>query len=138
MTDISRRLPISGPQYKLELHADTLKDFFISFSNAMGQQIVLGYEKAAGRWYIDRTMSGRTDFNKEFAKKFFAPGIAPAKELDLTIVVDNTSLELFADKGLTVMTAIFFPDSPLTQLHVGSNEPWTIQRLSYTPLSGIW
>ena len=138
LTDLSEKFHLSGPQYKLELHADSLKDFFITFSNTHGQQMVLGYEKASNRWYVDRVLSGKTDFNKEFPKRFFSPRTAVTRELDLTVVMDASSLELFADKGLSVMTAIFFPDSPLTQLHIGTNEPWEIRRLSYTPLRSIW
>ena len=138
MTDLTQKIGLTGPQYKIELHADSLRDFFITFSNAQGQQMVLGYEKASNRWYIDRALSGKTDFNKEFPKKFFAPGIAATKTLDLTVVMDAASLELFADGGLTVMTAVFFPDTPLTRLHIGTNEPWKIRRLSYTPLHSIW
>lgn len=138
LTDLSGKLHLSGSQYKLELHADSLKDLFISFSNAQGQQMILGYDKTSNRWYIDRGLSGRTDFNKEFGKKIFAPRIAVTPGLDLTLVMDVSSLELFADKGLTVMTAIFFPDSPLIRLHIGSKEPWEIRRLSFTPLRSIW
>jgi len=100
--------------------------------------MVLGYDKVSNEWYIDRTLSGRTDFNKEFPKRSFSPRIAAGKELDLTVVMDASSLEIFADKGLTVMTSVFFPDSPLIRLHCGSREPWKIQRLSYTPLRSIW
>jgi fructan beta-fructosidase len=138
MTDLTEKLHISGSQYKLELHADSLKDFFITFSNTQGQQMVLGYEKASNRWYIDRALSGKTDFSKEFPKKFFSPRITASGSLDLTVVMDVSSLELFADKGLTVMTAVFFPDTPLTQLHIGTNEPWTIRKISCTPLRSIW
>jgi fructan beta-fructosidase len=138
MTDISGKLHLSGAQYKLELHADTLRDFFVTFSNSLGQQMVLGYNKASNEWYIDRTMSGRTDFNKEFSKRAIAARTASGNELDMTLVMDASSLEMFADKGLTVMTAVFFPDSPLVSLHVGSREPWKIQHLTYTPLRSIW
>jgi fructan beta-fructosidase len=138
MTDISDKLRLAGAQYKLELHADTLQDFFITFSNEQGQQMVVGYQMASGNWWVDRTLSGRVDFNKEFPKKFFAPRLATGRELDLTIVMDASSLELFADKGLTVMTSVFFPDRPLIRLHFGSREPWKIQRLSYVPLRSIW
>jgi len=138
LTDLSGRLHRTAAHYKLELHADSLKDFFITFSNAQGQQMVLGYEKTSNRWYIDRALSGATDFNKDFPKRSFAPRIAVTEGLDLTLVMDASSLEVFADKGLTVMTAVFFPDSPLTQLHIGSKEPWEIRRSSYTPLRSIW
>ncbi|MBN9383900.1 MAG: glycoside hydrolase family 32 protein [Chitinophagaceae bacterium] len=138
LTDLSGRLPATGPQYRLEVHADSLKDFFISCSNVQGQQMILGYEKASNRWYIDRALSGKTDFNKEFPKKIFAPRVAVTPALDLTLVMDVSSLEVFADKGLTVMTAIFFPDSPLTRLRIGSKEPWEIRGLTFTPLRSIW
>jgi fructan beta-fructosidase len=138
LTDLSGRIRPSATQYKLTLYADSLKDFFITFSNLQGQQMALGYEKASNRWYIDRALSGKTDFNKEFPKKFFSPRIAATKTLDLTVVMDVASLELFADDGLTVMTAVFFPDTPLTRLHIGAKEAWKIRRLSYTPMRSIW
>jgi fructan beta-fructosidase len=138
MTDISGKLHVSSAQYKLELHSDTLQDFFIIFSNSLGQQMVLGYNKTTNEWYVDRTLSGRTDFNKEFPKRSLSPRIGTGRELDLTLVMDASSLEVFADKGLTVMTSVCFPDSPLVRLHFGSREPWKIQRLTYTPLRSIW
>jgi fructan beta-fructosidase len=138
LTDLSDKLHPAGAQYRLELHADSLKDFFITFSNAQGQQMVLGYEKASNRWYIDRALSGKTDFNKEFPQKIFAPRIGVSSGLDLTLVMDASSLEVFADKGLTVMTAICFPDRPLTQLRIGTKEPWEIRQLSLTTLRSIW
>jgi len=138
LTDLSGRIGLSATQYKLTLHSDTLKDFFITFSNLQGQQMALGYDKASNRWYIDRGLSGNTDFNKEFPKKFFSPRIADSKALDLTVVMDAASLELFADDGLTVMTAVFFPDAPLNRLHIGTKEPWKIRRVTYTPLRSIW
>jgi len=33
----------------------------------------------------------------------------------LSILLDKTSIELFADDGLTVMTALFFPKHPYTK-----------------------
>ena len=57
---------------------------------------------------------------------------------DLTVIMDASSMEIFADKGLTVMTAVFFPDSPLTRLQIGSREPWQLKKVSYTPMRSIW
>jgi fructan beta-fructosidase len=138
MTDLTDRLQASGAQFKLELHADSLKDFYIRFFNSHEQQMILGYERSNNRWYIDRALSGKTDFNASFAKSFFAPKIAKGKALDLTVIMDASSMEVFADNGLTVMTAIFFPDTPLTRIQVGSRERWTIKNVRYTPLRSIW
>ena len=34
--------------------------------------------------------------------------------MDLSLLIDKTSVELFADGGRTVMTALFFPTHPYT------------------------
>ncbi|HWK03245.1 MAG TPA: glycoside hydrolase family 32 protein [Puia sp.] len=136
--DLSDKWQDSSNRYILTLHAAAIKDFFIAFSNAKGEQLAIGYDKASNHYYIDRIQSGITNFNKEFSKKYSAPRISTEKELNLTLIMDATSLELFADKGLTVMTSIFFPEKPYTQIHIGSNDHLLIQQLSWTPLRSIW
>jgi len=138
MTDLTGLLQAGGAQFKLELHADSLKDFYIRFFNVHEQQMILGYERSTNRWYIDRALSGKTDFNGSFAKNFFAPKIGKGKNLDLTVIMDASSMEVFADNGLTVMTAIFFPDTPLTRIQVGGRERWSLKNVRYTPLRSIW
>jgi sucrose-6-phosphate hydrolase SacC (GH32 family) len=40
----------------------------------------------------------------------------------LSILLDKTSIELFADGGRTVMTALFFPTFPYTKWEIKSKE----------------
>ena len=40
------------------------------------------------------------------------------KDLFGTIILDKTSIELFFDNGETVMTEIFFPNSPFDKLSI--------------------
>lgn len=93
-------------------------DFSIVLSNDVGEKLIIGFEKAGNRFYIDRTGSGDKSFDPEFAKKQFAPRISDNKEIKLTMFVDHSSVELFADDGLTVMTAIFFPSTPYTNVSI--------------------
>jgi sucrose-6-phosphate hydrolase SacC (GH32 family) len=51
-----------------------------------------------------------------------APRFADDAKMDLTILLDKTSVELFADGGRTVMTALFFPTHPFTNWKVYSKE----------------
>ena len=136
--DLSSRLDLSTGLYKLELNGSSLQDLFITFSNSKGEQMVVGYEKVSGKWYIDRSLSGTTGFNSEFPRKYFAPRLSPTGEWDLTLIMDVSSLELFADKGLTVMSCLFFPEKPLSHLQIGARGHWNITQLSYTPLHSIW
>ena len=128
----------SKGQYRLDLHIAHRKDFFIIFSNEKDQQLVVGYDNTAHQYYIDRSRSGRTDFNKEFPKRYFSTAIGRSDALDLTLIMDESSLELFADKGLTVMTTIFFPDQPFTMAQVNATDNLKIDQVTYTPLHAIW
>jgi fructan beta-fructosidase len=40
--------------------------------------------------------------------------------VQLTLITDVASAELFADRGLTPMSAIFFANEPFTQLRIRS------------------
>ena len=58
--------------------------------------------------------------------------------MNITLVIDVSSVELFADDGLTVMTEIFFPNKPYNQIHIQSPESVLIKKLEYINLSSIW
>jgi sucrose-6-phosphate hydrolase SacC (GH32 family) len=42
--------------------------------------------------------------------------------MDLSLLIDKTSVELFADGGRTVMTALFFPTHPFTNCSLQTKE----------------
>ena len=76
-------------------------------------------------------------FADGFAGRHTAPRLSQDQRLVLDIIIDNASVELFADRGLSVMTSIFFINAPFTDAHIES-EALKIKTLTYTPLSAIW
>jgi fructan beta-fructosidase len=126
----------SGPS-RISLRFDMLQDFTISFSNVRGQKILVGYEKARNEYFIDRHFSGKVDFEKGFAGRHTAPRLTTNQSMDLTLIVDNSSVELFADNGLSVMTQIFFPDEVLSQITVERKEGLRMNALEFKPLQSI-
>jgi fructan beta-fructosidase len=122
-------------QYILKLKMNELNDYQIILSNKQGNKVLIGYDKNSDEYYIDRTASGATDFQKDFKGRFTAPRFTAAPNSDVTLVVDAASVELFADNGLTVMTAIFFPDKPMDNIQIKSKAP---VRSILTPLKSIW
>ena len=127
---------LSGP-LKLKLSGKDLQSFSISFSNAGGEKLMMGYDKVSNQYFIDRSLSGKIDFEKDFGKKRTAPRLTNNSAFNLTVLMDATSIELFADDGLSVMTEVFFPVQPYTSLHIQSPEH-TIKSLEYTKLRSIW
>jgi fructan beta-fructosidase len=113
-------------------------DFSIVLSNTLGEELIIGYEKAKNQFYIDRSKSGKIDFQKDFAAKHVAPRIGNDKQMSLTLVVDLSSVELFADNGLTTMTSVFFPNEPFNQLKAVSKENGGINKMQLVKLKSIW
>ncbi len=97
-------------------------DFEIILSNAFNEKIVVGYDANKKQFFIDRKNAGVSKFHDGFAAVATAPRFADDAKMDLTILLDKTSVELFADGGRTVMTALFFPTHPFTNWKVYSKE----------------
>ena len=108
--------------YILNVEAEAGKNVSFELSNVYGEKLVVGFDKASNQYYIDRSQAGQTDFKKGFAKRAVAPRLSDDRKMKLALVVDMASVELFADDGSTVMTAIFFPQSLLNQIRVRSKE----------------
>lgn len=91
------------------------QDFQIRFSNARGEEIEIGYQTDSNRYYIDRQKSGLTGFHPGFGKRSYAPRISDQSKIRMELIIDRGSVELFADGGLTTLTAIYFSLEPLTE-----------------------
>jgi fructan beta-fructosidase len=121
--------------FKLELSTKTASDFSIVLANEQGNEVMIGYDKTANAYYIDRTQAGKTGFEKGFGKRHTAPRLSVDPQISLTLLADVAAVDLFADGGLTVMTDIFFPDTDLTKLVIKSASGIAIPTLEYTKLT---
>lgn len=91
--------------------------FEFRLRNSNGEHLTFGLNATNKEYYINRTASGKNDFEKEFGSRIsIAPRLRNETQLSVQMVLDKTSLEVFWDDGLTVMTDIFFPEAPFTQL----------------------
>ena len=122
---------------RINLQTDKLEDFTFKISNDLGEELLIGYDKDEKQYFIDRTKSGKKDFNNEFAARHVAPRFVAAAKMNITLVIDASSVELFADDGLTVMTSIFFPNKPYDKIHIQS--PGVVfKKMEYIPLKSTW
>ena len=128
---------LSGPA-RLRLASDKIESFSITLSSEIGEQIVVGYDKAANNYYIDRTNSGKVSFEKGFAGIHTVPRLSDKAGFDMVLVIDNASIELFADNGLSVMTEVFFPNSLFSAINIQSTRDFRINSLTYFKLKSIW
>lgn len=97
-------------------------DFEIIFSNAFNEKLVVGYDATKKQYFIDRSKAGISNFHESFAAVAIAPRLTEDALVNLSLLYDKTSVELFADGGRTVMTALFFPAHPYTSCILQSKE----------------
>jgi fructan beta-fructosidase len=119
---------------RININANEIKDFSMIISNDMGGELIIGYDKKQNQYFIDRSKSGTTDFQKDFAARHVAPRLAENNNMNISLIIDVSSVELFADDGLTVMTSIFFPDQSYNKVHLQSPGTTIINKLEYIGL----
>ncbi len=132
--DLTAKAKNKSGMFRLDFKAQNTSDFAIVLSNEVGNELIVGYDQSANQFYIDRTKSGKIDFEKGFGSKHIAPRISIDSKMPITLIADVASVELFADGGLTVMTDIFFPDQEMSKLVIKSFSGITLDDLKYTTL----
>ena len=123
---------------RLNLELNEVESFSLTLSNDLGEKLVVGYDKGLKQYFIDRTHSGKTDFQKDFAARHVAPRLIDHQKMDLSIIVDESSIELFADGGLSVMTSIFFPGKPYNHLEIENGKNLVFRKFEYIGMQSIW
>ena len=84
---------------------------FRLFGSSDGRQGAhLSYDTRSSRLTLDRTDSGNSGFHSKFASTESAPVELENGVLDLLIVTDRCSVEVFVQGGRVVLTDLVFPD----------------------------
>lgn len=87
--------------------------FTLKLANRAGDEVLIGHDTTSNRFFIDRSRSGGVDFHAGFAGRHHAPRVAESPTIELELVLDACSIELFADGGLSTLTSLVFPREPL-------------------------
>ncbi len=72
--------------------------------------IKIGYDNINKKIFLDRRNSGTVDFNENFSAIHYAPlNMVQKKNINLHVIVDGCSIEIFANHGEVVITDLVFP-----------------------------
>ncbi|MFF9198374.1 GH32 C-terminal domain-containing protein [Streptomyces sp. NPDC014779] len=84
--------------------------FGLTVRTGNGEQTVIGYDTRTRELYVDRTRSGAVDFHDDFPGVQRAP-LSPRGDgrIELRVLVDWSSVEVFGGAGETVITDQIFP-----------------------------
>lgn len=110
--EVSLSFAGNGQPVKIDVEQKKqVSSFELALSNSSGDTLKLGFDPAKKQYYIDRGGLGHMDFASGMNPVIWSPKIGESLPA-LEILVDRNSIEVFADGGLTVMTALFYPAQP--------------------------
>lgn len=96
-------------EIEIEFEIQEAKEFGIKVAQGKAEETIVGYEVDSKQVYIDRRTSGMVNFKNNFASKDNAPLEAEDGKIKLKILLDNCSVEVFANDGRVAITSLIFP-----------------------------
>ena len=130
-----QRSDFEGLKITFQLQLD--KDTEINLGNET-DEFLFGFNYDEQRFYVDRTKSGLTTFADNFSTPLIiAPKISNKNAVEVEILIDRSSVEIFIDNGLVVLTNQVFPKSPYNLMKIieGKN---SITHLEVSTIKSIW
>ena len=98
-------------------------NYHFTLSNEKGEKFVVNYDHSKQKFSMDRSKAGINDFSDKFSgTPSTAPRITASNSMEVHMLLDKTSMELFIDNGKTVITEIFFSEKPWDTFSIGSEE----------------
>ena len=99
----------------------------------------LGYDREGGVVYVDRRQSGNTTFHPAFSGRHEAPARLIKDKVQLQVIVDRSTVEVFINDGEAVISDRFFPTGQDVAIQVFSGGPSAkITNSKIWPLKSIW
>jgi fructan beta-fructosidase len=96
---------------EIEASFQTEKDSAFGLILRQGENygVKAGFDNVKGVLYVDRTAAGELPIAPTFARRHEAPMKAEKGEVKMHILLDRSSVELFGNDGLAVLTDLIFP-----------------------------
>lgn len=115
------------------------KKFGFNVRVGRGERTVVGYDVARKGVYVDRTKSGDVTFSTAFPSVEFAPLRPENGTVMLRVLVDRSSVEVFAGRGRVTITDQVFParNSQAVQVFSAGGRA-QLQWLTIWQLRSIW
>ncbi|WP_205419363.1 glycoside hydrolase family 32 protein [Mariniflexile rhizosphaerae] len=135
--DLAETYDIQPSKFDLSFTIEN-KPFELKLSNDDGEYLLVGYDLGNREFYIDRRRAGKTSFSDAFGRRNTAKRISNDGNIEIRLLVDVSSIELFTDDGEVVMTSLFFPNSDFTHLELSTESKTTLKGFEINEMKSIW
>ena len=122
-------------ELKLQFDPSVASVFGIKLFSDEHHWTEIAFDINAKQFYIDRTHAGE-EVSPGFPAKTTAP-LVTTRPYDLTLIVDRSSIEAFAQDGTIAMTNLIFPSSSITTIQPipkaqaikGTSQAWQLKSI---------
>jgi fructan beta-fructosidase len=126
-------------QIELKFRMNIAKDLKLEFKNLTHESLAFELNPSKKEMLIDRRKSGLINFEERFADKGHTMPYNPSdKEIDVRIILDWSSIEIFIDNGRYVMTEQIFPTEIYSSLELSSTDQAKINHFKINAIKTIW
>ncbi len=118
------------------------KAFRLDFQNSLGENFNVILDAENQQFILDRSRSGKVDFDGDFAQNVQTMPIPdmPSEDYEVRILMDWSSVEIFINGGQYVMTSQIFPNEFYRTLMISNPTDMELELDEFTisPLKSIW
>lgn len=129
------------PYFELEAEFElqTAVEFGFKVRASDISETVVGYEVEKQEIFVDRSYSGEVSFHSDFSGRHAVKVETLDRRLKLHILVDTSSIEVFAGEGEAVITDLIFPGEKDQGLEIYALQGSVkLISLNISPLKSIW
>ncbi len=111
----------------------------VQMRNSKNEALIFYIDTTSNDLILDRTHSGLVDFEKSFGATVHKQSYIPQKELvEIRIITDQSSVEVFVDKGRYVFTEQIFPTENYNTLLIAPEHTDYIEDFRLNLVKTIW
>ncbi len=126
-------------QHRIQFKASATNSMFFILSNNNREEIELGFSPDTNTLTFDRSQSGQIDFEQSFgAKQHTQPYFPEGEDINVSIYIDASSIEVFVDWGRNVFTEQIFPNIPFDEVQLVGQEDNGIRWFRIDSIPSIW
>lgn len=132
--DLSAYVELPTNAFDASFTLEKAVGFEVELANATGDTLVFGYNSVENQYFVDRSKAGDVAFSERFIQRPVAPRLSANGKIAVRFLLDRNSIELFADKGKTNMSALFFIENPFTKMKITAEQPVKLEDIQVKPV----
>ncbi|PWW32263.1 fructan beta-fructosidase [Cytobacillus oceanisediminis] len=115
------------------------EEFGFKLCKGTNEETIIGYNPVNQTLFVDRTHSGEAVFHEDFAGKHETILLPENHKITLHVLVDQSSVELFGNDGVSVITDLIFPNQDSKQIELyAKNGKVKLKSLELYTLKSVW